>query len=342
MMFPTQHALSSFWVPTHERATLITFMTSGQDLGSVLATIISPRLLENGTWCVFAGWGLLALLWFVAYCVYCSSAPELHKKCIDSGEAGWIMRHRQTKHFDEVRLVQESPCPRRLLAQPCIWAIFAGHVGVNYSWYVILSWMPSFFTSMHNLDLTKNAQLVCLPYVASWFGTVLGGRISDYLVMKGVRTRIVRKTMQLSGAIGSALFLQLAASAETAYQAAFWISLGTFAAKLQNSGYWVNMVDVCPEAAGTVMGISNTIATIPGIVGQPITQMILQTSGGDHSVLAWHIVFGIGGAVGVSAALIFAAFADDVPIEVTGDRVRPRSIEAGARPDPIGQLRNAA
>merc|ERR1712232_329375 len=44
MTFPTQYALTSFWVPTHEKAFLVMFMTSGQDIGSVLANIISPRL----------------------------------------------------------------------------------------------------------------------------------------------------------------------------------------------------------------------------------------------------------------------------------------------------------
>merc|ERR1711879_968139 len=70
-------------------------------------------------------------------------------------------------------------------------------------------------------------------------------------------------------------------------------------------------VDVCPETAGTLMGLSNTIGTVPGIVGQPITQALLDATG------SWSVVFGIGGAVGILAALFFACFADDISLDPT-------------------------
>jgi len=62
---------------------------------------------------------------------------------------------------------------------------------------------------------------------------------------------------------------------------------------MQSLGFWVNMLDVCPESAVTLMGFSNTVATIPGIVGQPITQAILDSSGSSEP---WVLVFGLGGA----------------------------------------------
>eukprot|EP00419_Tripos_fusus_P064530 CAMPEP_0172922240 /NCGR_PEP_ID=MMETSP1075-20121228/207442_1 /TAXON_ID=2916 /ORGANISM="Ceratium fusus, Strain PA161109" /LENGTH=126 /DNA_ID=CAMNT_0013782531 /DNA_START=119 /DNA_END=495 /DNA_ORIENTATION=+ len=94
MLFPTQHALSSYWVPTHERAFLITFMSSGQDVGSVLANAVTPHLAEAGAWLVFASWAGLACLWCVACVFLGASAPELHNRCRQSGEASWIQQHR--------------------------------------------------------------------------------------------------------------------------------------------------------------------------------------------------------------------------------------------------------
>lgn len=314
MMFPTQHCLSSYWVPSHERAFLITFMTSGQDLGSVLANVISPRLVELGVWCVFSFWGGLAVLWLLAYLALGASAPEVHTRCKRSGEALWIQQHRGCGDFND-RQLSESPLPRRLLSEPCIWGIFAGHVGVNYAWYVMLSWMPTFFKGRFQLDLADSPLILAMPYVASWAGGILGGFISDKAVGRGFRTRHVRKFMQVTGALCNAVFLQLAASASTAGQAAFWISFAAFFGKLQNAGYWVNMVDVCPETAATVMGMSNTIATIPGIIGQPITQALLNGSGGERSADAWRAVFGIGGAVAAVGAAIFALLGDDVSLD---------------------------
>eukprot|EP00401_Gymnodinium_catenatum_P042177 CAMPEP_0117472030 /NCGR_PEP_ID=MMETSP0784-20121206/8035_1 /TAXON_ID=39447 /ORGANISM="" /LENGTH=435 /DNA_ID=CAMNT_0005266165 /DNA_START=120 /DNA_END=1427 /DNA_ORIENTATION=+ len=311
MTFPTQHALTGFWVPTHERAFLVNFMTSGQDIGSVLANVASPRLLELGTWVVFVCWGGLAISWCLMFMALGASAPETHGPCSRSGEASWIRQHRKAASFEDARRVHEAMLPRRLLRERCVWAIVAGHVGVNYAWYVMISWMPTYFEGMFGLKLADNPVTLAAPYFASWAGGVASGKVADMLVGHGFRTRHVRKTMQAVGAVGSTFFFQLAARSRAHTWAAVWVSSALFCGKCANAGYWVNMVDICPESAAAIMGLSNTIATIPGIVGQPITQAILDAGGGAESVDAWSIVFGVGGAVALCAALIFAAFADD-------------------------------
>ena len=35
--------------------------------------------------------------------------------------------------------------------------------------------------------------------------------------------------------------------------------------------YFANFIDICPKHAGYLLGISNTIATVPGIVGNIVT-----------------------------------------------------------------------
>ncbi len=53
-----------------------------------------------------------------------------------------------------------------------------------------------------------------------------------------------------------------------------------------HSGLWANIIDIGPRHAGHLLGISNTFASIPGIVGQVITGYILNHT---HS---WSLVFG--------------------------------------------------
>merc|ERR1712012_1141525 len=115
---PTQHALSSFWLPQHERAGLITLMTSGQDVGSVAASLTSPRLIRVSVFAVFVFWGILALFWCLVYLRLGASAPEVHESCVNSGEADWIQRNRSSPHLDQARLRHESMLPMRLLHEP--------------------------------------------------------------------------------------------------------------------------------------------------------------------------------------------------------------------------------
>ena len=42
------------------------------------------------------------------------------------------------------------------------------------------------------------------------------------------------------------------------------VSIALAANSASHSGYWANMIDLAPEHAGFVCGVSNTIATLPG------------------------------------------------------------------------------
>jgi ACS family sodium-dependent inorganic phosphate cotransporter len=49
-------------------------------------------------------------------------------------------------------------------------------------------------------------------------------------------------------------------------------------------GWGVNHLDVAPRYAGILMGISNTFATLPGIIGVAATGFIVQATGSYSDV----------------------------------------------------------
>ena len=53
------------------------------------------------------------------------------------------------------------------------------------------------------------------------------------------------------------------------------------------AGFSVNHLDVAPQYAAILMGISNTIGTIPGIISPAITGYLVE----DKSVASWQHVF---------------------------------------------------
>ena len=56
-----------------------------------------------------------------------------------------------------------------------------------------------------------------------------------------------------------------------------------------HSGFWANAVDISPRYAGVLLGISNTVATLPGIIANISTGFILQQAPES----GWTIVFGL-------------------------------------------------
>jgi len=81
--------------------------------------------------------------------------------------------------------------------------------------------------------------------------------------------------------------------------ACFAVGLGA----LVQSAFWANILDVAPNHAGVLVGISNTMATLPGILCNLSTGYLLEHGYGWTPVLAVAAVLeGIGAAVYVTMA----------------------------------------
>jgi MFS transporter, ACS family, solute carrier family 17 (sodium-dependent inorganic phosphate cotransporter), other len=65
----------------------------------------------------------------------------------------------------------------------------------------------------------------------------------------------------------------------------------------------VNHLDIAPHSAGTLMGITNTAATIPGIVGVYISGLILDVTG------SWALVFDVAAGVAIFGLVFYVIFA---------------------------------
>ncbi|MFK7916094.1 MAG: hypothetical protein AB8B93_19430, partial [Pseudomonadales bacterium] len=68
-------------------------------------------------------------------------------------------------------------------------------------------------------------------------------------------------------------------------------------------GFAVNHMDIAPNHAGKLMGITNTFATIPGIIGVAVSGYILETTG------SWALVFQVAGGITVFGMLFYLIFA---------------------------------
>lgn len=76
-------------------------------------------------------------------------------------------------------------------------------------------------------------------------------------------------------------------------------ALGAFV----TGGFAVNHMDIAPNHAGKLMGITNTFATIPGIIGVTVSGFILEATG------SWALVFQVAGAVTIFGLVFYLVFA---------------------------------
>lgn len=306
---PAMNQLVSSWVPEKERSRSLSLIYSGMYAGSALGLWLCPLLIEAFGWpSVFYTFGSLGAVWWLGWQAVAASSPAASTR-ISAAEAAFIQAGLSTTLSDSddeaaagaaaeegggalaPAAAAGDPPPsvpwRALLTSRATWAIFISHFCVTWGYFVLLTWLPTYFNQELGFELSASAFFSVLPWLAMFVCANLGGTIADGLLGRGVPVTTVRKLMQTVGFLGPAAFLTVVAvtSDPGAAIAAMTLALGL--GSFSQSGVYANVSDVAPTYAGVLLGISNTFASLPGIIGVALTGSILEGTG------SWNTVFGL-------------------------------------------------
>jgi len=309
--YPCVHHFASVWFPKEEKSFLTSIVSSGMDLGTIFSFLVAPRIIKTLGWqYVFVVAGALNIFWAIAFFFLGSNDPESSKR-ISPEEKDIITAEKKHSVVDQ----HHAATPwKGLLTKPAFLAIYTSHFCMNYAWYVLLSWIPTYFKHELGINLKQNPILGALPYMCGFVGSIVAGRVSDFLIKKapfGMKPVHTRKLFNSLGQFLPGVFLFLVTSMKSTAGALVLLCLVMVFGRMVMCGYWVNMLDVAPDYAGQVMGISNTIATIPGILGNTITGVILDKTD------SWFLVFAIAACINFIGGIVFLIFAQGEPQEFT-------------------------
>jgi len=241
------------WVPARERSRAASFNLAAIPAGTLTAIIVTPFLAVKFGWpSVFYVFGVVGLIWLAFCCFLVSDEPEKDARMGKAEREMFRDEHEKGKSSDS------EPIPwRALLTQKPVWAIIVAHFCNNWGLYVLLSWLPSYFASELGISLRSVWIYVAPPWIASFVIGNMVGVLADRLIAKGWTVTRVKDAQ-------TAVIL-------------LTVSMGL--SSFSFAGFASNHLDVAPRHAGILFGISNTFATIPGIVGVVLTGYLVDVTG---------------------------------------------------------------
>ena len=282
--FPAAYNLFAHWVPKVERSRSVAWLLSGVSLGTLVALSLSGWIITRYSWpVVFYLFGLVGLIWVgVWFACIPEKPPSLtSEKPHLQGAVPW----------------------KRFLKQPAIWALIVNHFCSNWTLYLLLSWLPSYFANVQHLSVTRAGLFSAAPWLTLFVMINAVAWVADGLIRRGMSVTAVRKMMQCTGLVGSAFFLVLAKGASDAHTALFLLCAACAAHAFTWSGFVVNHLDIAPRHADVLMGITNTAGSIPGVIGVALTGWLVDKSGSYASA------FALAAVLNVLGALVWLAFA---------------------------------
>jgi len=296
--FPAIYTLQARWIPIDERARAMALNNSGIPLGTVFALIVTPIVVAKLGWqWAFYLFGSVGVIWFVVWQTRMAATPAEHAR-ISSAELAHIQAHSTPSGSPGT-----APPILAFLKVPAVWAIIVAHFCNNWSLYVLLTWLPTFVNKGLGVDFASVGWFTMCPHIAYFLFLNVAGHIADRLIRHGIEIGRVRKLMQSIGFIGVATAFLVVGHVHSAPTAITIMTVGYGIFAFTAGGFFVNHMDIAPRSAGTLMGITNTAATIPGIIGVYVSGLILDATG------SWALVFDVAAGVALVGLVFYLIFA---------------------------------
>src|SRR5204863_137513 len=191
-----------------------------------------------------------------------------------------------------------GPSLAYLLRQRQALGLALGFASYNYSFYLLLTWLPSYLSIAHHIDLLHSVMYTSAPWLFATFTDLLvGGWLVDALIQRGRNPVRVRQTILIGGmALGLAMFG--AAGATTPLAALFWISIALGGLAAAAPVAWSIPSLIAPRrGVGTLGGIINFASQVAAIAAPIVTGYIVQAT---HSFSAAFIAAAVFLVVGIA------------------------------------------
>ncbi|XP_013421814.1 solute carrier family 17 member 9 isoform X1 [Lingula anatina] len=268
--YPSVTSIVSKKISQKNRSLTYAFVAAGSHCGTLLCGSIGSLLLEYYGWeSTFYVIGVGGFLWmlFLRYYLLGGNKPK--------NQVVSLKNNMVPDSF--VPQKEHIPVPwMSLLSRVPFWALVVAHFCENYAFFILLSWLPSYFHE--NFPQAKGWVFNVLPWLLTIFSAVSSGWIADNLISKGYTVTAVRKVMQSLCFLGTALFLFLLSFMHTFHTSLFCVAVGVMCCGFHNSGVLVNVQDIAPQFAGSVFGLMNMAGAIPGFIGVYVAGHMLEVT----------------------------------------------------------------
>lgn len=251
-----------------------------------MALIISPPVAISLGWpWIFYLFSIVGWIWAIIFQWKTASTPTKHKT-ISKEELEYIASSLSENDSlsGNSRITFCSIPWKEFTKTPAIYAIIVAHFANNYGFYIMISWMPQYFNSL-GVKLENIGWFTLIPYLGMFIMSNTSGLISSLLMKKGVSVRNIRRIIQTVAFLTPSIFFALLSLTSDPNVALVFVTFAMCGIAWSHSGFWVNMVDISPKYGAYIMGLSNTIGSLAGSLGNLITGFVIDTTG------SWILVF---------------------------------------------------
>jgi MFS family permease len=241
--------------------------------GAIAPALVSVFALGFGWRGAFVAFGVLGMLWVIAFAYFFRDSPAEHPGVNDAERAVILGEARESA----------APPPlswKAMLKSPTLWCLSLMYFCSNAGWCFFITWDEEYYKNVLHLDGTALSVASGAPLFFGGIACLLGGLGTDRMVR--ILGRRWGRTLQglVSYALGG-LFFVFALAAQEPWIAVLCLCTASFLKDFAMAVSWSTCIDIGHRYSGTVAGFMNSIGNMGTAVSPPIVEALVRGDGGQ-------------------------------------------------------------
>ncbi|NXJ35363.1 VGLU2 protein, partial [Ciconia maguari] len=304
--YPACHGIWSKWAPPLERSRLATTSFCGSYAGAVIAMPLAGILVQYTGWSsVFYVYGSFGIVWYMFWLLVSYESPAKHPTITD--EERRYIEESIGESANLLGAMEKYKTPwRKFFTSMPVYAIIVANFCRSWTFYLLLISQPAYFEEVFGFEISKVGILSAVPHLVMTIIVPIGGQIADFLRSRQIlSTTTVRKIMNCGGFGMEATLLLVVGYSHSKGVAISFLVLAVGFSGFAISGFNVNHLDIAPRYASILMGISNGVGTLSGMVCPIIVGAMTKNKTREE----WQYVFLIAALVHYGGVIFYGIFA---------------------------------
>jgi len=250
--FPCVSKLLASVVPVKDLATANGIITCLYLLGPAVGTYCGGLLIVHYGWrAQFFVFGGLSLLWLLPW-----SQVRLPKQVV------------QTQ-------VDQGPTLSEILKQRSLWGTALGLFSTNYSFYVMLTWLPYYVMRERGFSTADMASIAGMAYAVNALSALIAGFVIDRFVRSG-HANFAYKSVMVVAHLGTVVCMVCIAVAAKPWALAAIFFYEVLSGASSTGCFAISQILAGPTASARWVGVQNACGNFAGVIAPALTGLLVE------------------------------------------------------------------
>lgn len=196
--FPANARIVAAWFPTKERATASAIFNSAQYFSLAIFSPLLGWLTFTWGWehvfTVMGAMGFILTIVWIKFIHNPTDHPRVSRSELEFIEQGGAVVNMDHKKAGSSQQGPKLNYVKQMLTNRMMLGVFFGQYFINTITWFFLTWFPIYLVQDKGMSILKVGLVASIPALCGFFGGVLGGVFSDFLLKRGCSLTLARKT----------------------------------------------------------------------------------------------------------------------------------------------------